>query len=107
MGGGPASQLLFSFQYPLNGACWAFCSFSSRLRAVTTASGRFRNCSVIYNGGEVVFDKCRFVNSLFEFGEAAMRTIAVMKFIYQTEGGGGVRFIDEIINQHIKSKNQP
>ena len=36
---------LFSFQYPLSGARWTFCSFSSRLSAVTTASGRFRNCS--------------------------------------------------------------
>jgi hypothetical protein len=35
----------FNFQYPLRGAFWTFCSFSSRFRAVVTASGRFRSCS--------------------------------------------------------------
>ena len=35
----------FNFQYPFNVALWTFCSCSSRFRAVTTASGRFRSCS--------------------------------------------------------------
>ena len=35
----------FNFQYPVSGARWTFCSFSSRLSALTITTVRFRNCS--------------------------------------------------------------
>src|SRR5213593_2581272 len=34
-----------SFQYPLSGAFWTFCSPKSKFRAVATVSGRLRSCS--------------------------------------------------------------
>src|SRR5437660_11938130 len=34
-----------SFQYPLRGAFWTFCSPKRRFSAVATVSGRLRSCS--------------------------------------------------------------
>jgi hypothetical protein len=41
----PGGGYRFSFQYPLSGAFWTFCSPSRRFNAVPTMSGRFRSCA--------------------------------------------------------------
>src|SRR6476661_3150983 len=41
----PTGDQTLSFQYPLRGALWTFCSPKRRLSAVATESGRLRSCS--------------------------------------------------------------
>ena len=41
----PTGDQTLSFQYPLRGALWTFCSPKRRSSAVATESGRLRSCS--------------------------------------------------------------
>ena len=41
----PTLDQTLSFQYPLRGALWTFCSPKRMFSAVATVSGRLRNCS--------------------------------------------------------------
>jgi hypothetical protein len=64
----------------------------------------FRDCTVVYNGGELSIGQgCSFGNCKWEFGDAAIRTINLMRMIYHMHGSGS-EFIEGIIDNHIRRK---
>lgn len=52
----------------------------------------FRGCRLVYAGGETpVFDNCRFENCEWKFEDAAERTLAYLKVVWNSNGKAPVQ----------------
>jgi hypothetical protein len=57
----------------------------------------FRNCTLIYNGGEMRMSENRFTECLWKFGGGALRTIQLLRDIHASPGGK--ELVEQVIDQ--------
>jgi len=62
----------------------------------------FRNCTLTYNGGELLMSQCHFAGGHWKFGGGALRTILLLRDIYASPGGK--EQVEQVLDQ-IRGSN--
>jgi hypothetical protein len=61
---------------------------------------KFKNCLLEYGGGEIpTINGCSFDDCRWEFKDAAMRTLILLRSMYHGMGVGGQRMVDTTFNE--------
>ncbi|MGA0601349.1 hypothetical protein ACO2Q3_11665 [Caulobacter sp. KR2-114] len=67
------------------------------------ADCEFRNCRLIYRGGEVPhFDGCQFEQCDWKFEDAAARTLALLKRVWTAGGKSAVQLMIKEITREAR-----
>lgn len=67
------------------------------------ADCEFRNCRLIYRGGETPqFDGCRFEQCDWKFEDAAANTLAMMRAVWTAGGKSAVQLMIKVITRDAR-----
>jgi hypothetical protein len=59
----------------------------------------FKNCALVYRGGELpTIAGCTFDDCRWEFDEAAMRTLVLLRNLYHGMGTNGQKMVEQTLN---------